>query len=155
MSDDVQPLEPPDQLLRVADEVSERWLRRAIVHALERGGVEPDEHRDELDALVTAECGRLLDALHGLLTADVDDQRSTPLSLYRAAVAGPNRWLASIGAAAPAAEPGATPERAADPYLLGPAAWSDIDPAMHEPGITWGAWKAMTVLRRRREEGLR
>jgi hypothetical protein len=151
---DVQPLEPPDQLLQVAHEVTEPWLRRVVTDAFERGGGEP-EHDSELDELITAECAHLLGALHDLLEADVDDQRSTPLSLYRAAVAGPNRWLASIGVAAPAAEPGATPERTADPYRLGPAAWSDIDPAMHEPGMTWGAWKAMTVLRRRRDDGLR
>jgi hypothetical protein len=42
-----------------------------------------------------------------------------------------------------------------DLYGLGPATWSDIDPAMHDPGIAWGAWKAMTVLQRRRDEGRR
>jgi hypothetical protein len=40
-------------------------------------------------------------------------------------------------------------------FGLGPASWTDVDPELHEPGITWGAWKAMTVLRRRRDEGLR
>ena len=31
----------------------------------------------------------------------------------------------------------------------------DVDPALHEPGIVWGAWKAKTILDRRRAEGHR
>jgi hypothetical protein len=42
-----------------------------------------------------------------------------------------------------------------DVYDLAPATWSDLDPALHDPGITWGAWKAKIVLDRRRAEGKR
>ena len=42
-----------------------------------------------------------------------------------------------------------------DVFGLGPAAWSDVDPELHDAGITWGAWKALTILRRRRDAGLR
>ncbi|HRE00718.1 MAG TPA: hypothetical protein PLV68_05430, partial [Ilumatobacteraceae bacterium] len=38
----------------------------------------------------------------------------------------------------------------ADRYGLSPAAWSDVDESLHEPGLIWGAWKAKTVLARRR-----
>jgi hypothetical protein len=39
--------------------------------------------------------------------------------------------------------------------VLGPATWSDVHPDLQEPGLAWGAWKAMVVLRRRRDEGRR
>ena len=42
-----------------------------------------------------------------------------------------------------------------DVYRLSPATWSDVDPSLHEPGIIWGAYKAKTVLDRRRAEGKR
>ena len=40
-----------------------------------------------------------------------------------------------------------------DVYAIGPLAWSDLGEEVHEAGITWGAWKAATVLVRRRAEG--
>jgi hypothetical protein len=42
-----------------------------------------------------------------------------------------------------------------DVYGLSPATWSDIDESVHDPGLFWGAWKAKTVLDRRRDEGRR
>ena len=42
-----------------------------------------------------------------------------------------------------------------DVYGLAPATWSDVDPALVEPGLVWSAWKAATVLDRRRREGRR
>ncbi len=40
-----------------------------------------------------------------------------------------------------------------DTYGLVPATWADIDPALHEIGITWGAAKAFLFKARRRAEG--
>ena len=37
-----------------------------------------------------------------------------------------------------------------DVYALSPATWSDVDENVQEPGIIWGAWKAKTMLDRRR-----
>ena len=42
-----------------------------------------------------------------------------------------------------------------DVYDLVPATWRDVDPALQEPGIVWSAWRAKTVLDRRRAEGRR
>ena len=35
-----------------------------------------------------------------------------------------------------------------DPYQLGPAAFSDADEALHEPGLVWGAgaWPCISVV---------
>jgi hypothetical protein len=37
-----------------------------------------------------------------------------------------------------------------DVYDLSPATWTDVDPALHEPGLVWGAAKAHVHLARRR-----
>ena len=37
--------------------------------------------------------------------------------------------------------------------LVGPAAFSDVDEDLHEPGLVWGAARAHVHLRRRRESG--
>ena len=42
-----------------------------------------------------------------------------------------------------------------DVYGLAPASFADLDPALREPGLVWGAAKAHVVLARRRAEGLR
>ena len=42
-----------------------------------------------------------------------------------------------------------------DVYDLAPGAWADVDDALTEPGLTWGAAKAYVVLARRRSEGRR
>jgi hypothetical protein len=38
-----------------------------------------------------------------------------------------------------------------DRYDLVPGAFGDLDEAVHEPGIRWGAAKAHVLLRRRRD----
>ena len=40
-----------------------------------------------------------------------------------------------------------------DVYDLSPASFADVDPALHEPGLMWGAAKAHVILHRRRSEG--
>jgi hypothetical protein len=37
-----------------------------------------------------------------------------------------------------------------DAYDLSPASFADVDPALHEPGLAWGAAKAYVHLARRR-----
>jgi hypothetical protein len=39
-----------------------------------------------------------------------------------------------------------------DVYGLSPATWVDIDEALVEPGIEWGAWKAATVMMRKKNQ---
>ena len=42
-----------------------------------------------------------------------------------------------------------------DDYDLSPGAFADVDPALHEPGLVWGAAKAHVIMARRRAEGRR
>jgi len=152
---DVQPPEPPAQLLATAREVTPGWIRRITHQAAAAGGFGVEASGPALEAMVDSESVQLVEALRRLLATDVDLQRTNPLSLFRDAVAGPTAFLRSVGVPPAPSDPFVTERFPDDVYGLGPAAWADIDPRLHEPGLTWGAWKAMTVLRRRRDEGLR
>lgn len=86
--------------------------------------------------------------LRALLTADIDAQRSTPLALVREAVRYPTAVLR--GAGVPPVERDAGAERLFpdDDYDLTPGSLAELDPALAELAITWGAWKAMAHRRR-------
>ena len=152
MQPDDDVTDPAASLLATARRVVADWLRRVTVDAGRQGGVDvSSDHR--LDAVVERAAGELLDRLEELLGTDVDEQRTTPLSLLRQSVRLPTEFLREVGAVPPS-----TPDADRFPddvYRIGPATWSDVDPSLHEPGLTWGAWKAMTVLARRRDDGLR
>jgi hypothetical protein len=152
---DVQLEEPSVALLDAARQVVPGWLRRVTIDAAVRGGVDPDLLADDLDDVVLVASTELLERLGELLATDVDLQRTTPLSLLRSAIAAPTALLRAHGAASTGSPSPGGSWFPGDPYGLGPATWSDVDAALHEPGLMWGAWKAMTVLARRRDEGLR
>lgn len=93
--------------------------------------------------------------LRALLVTDVDQQVTGPLEVCRSAVVHPTRVLDAAGV--PPVERDAFSVRAFphDVYGLVPASFAEIDPAVAEPGIVWGAAKAHVILARRRAEGLR
>jgi hypothetical protein len=154
VADDVQPQEPPAALLVASRRVARPWLHRITVEACLRGGVDHAAVSAELESMVERTSERVLVRLDDLLATDVDEQRTTPLTLFREAVREPTAFLQAHGATPPPIAPAAS-VLADDVYGLCPATWSDIDPSLHEPGLLWGAWKAMTVLTRRRDAGLR
>jgi hypothetical protein len=87
--------------------------------------------------------------VRALLAADIDEQRSTPLAILRSsAVAYPTAVLAQAGV------PGVVRDRAAeelfpdDVYDLVPASFADLDPALADVGLRWGAAKAFEHKRR-------
>ena len=81
--------------------------------------------------------------VRALLEADIDDQRTTPLTLLRGAVRYPTEVLRAAGVP-PVERDRFSEERFPDDdYDLSPASFADVDPSLHEPGIAWGAAKAM------------
>ncbi len=88
--------------------------------------------------------------LRALLATDVDAQRTNPLAILRQAVRYPNEVLAAAGVPAVQRDPQAERLFPDDAYDLGPAAFGDLHPSVHEPGLVWGAAKAHVVLTRRR-----
>jgi hypothetical protein len=87
-------------------------------------------------------------AIRALLAADIDDQRSTPLTLLRQAVRYPAGVLQDAGVAPVARDRFAERAFPDDVYDLTPASLADIDPALTELGIAWGAAKAFEHKRR-------
>jgi hypothetical protein len=89
-------------------------------------------------------------ALGSLLDADVEAQRTNPLSILRQAAHHVTTALAAAGV--PEVERDADARRLFpdDVYDLGPAAFADLGETVHDAGLTWGAAKAHLVLRRHR-----
>jgi hypothetical protein len=87
-------------------------------------------------------------AIRALLAADIDDQRSTPLTLLRQAVRYPTGVLEAAGAAPVARDRFAQRTFPDDIYELTPASLADVDPALTDLGIAWGAAKAFEHKRR-------
>jgi hypothetical protein len=89
-------------------------------------------------------------AIRTLLAADIDEQRSTPLTLLRLAARYPTQVLRDAGV--PPIERDPFKERAFpdDDYDLAPASLADVSPALTDLGITWGAAKAFEHKRRHR-----
>ncbi len=91
--------------------------------------------------------------IESLLTKDIDEQRTTPLSVLRDAVRYPTAVLRSAGAT-PRARAGFDAERFPDDdYDLTPAHLADVSPELGELGLVWGAAKAWTHKARHAPKG--
>ncbi len=86
--------------------------------------------------------------VRALLAADLDDQWTTPLSLLRAAVRFPTDVLRAAGVPPVERDPFQVRLLPDDLYDLCPASFADVDPALAEPGLVWGAAKALAHRRR-------
>jgi hypothetical protein len=149
-------VDPADDLAAALDGVIAPWVERSVVRlvAAYRGEVAPEV---EVAARAAGRQARHEAGaeLRAFLALDVDDQRTNPLAILRDAVRYPTAVLREAGI--PPVQRDEFKEQAFpdDVYDLGPATWKDVDPALQEPGIIWGAWEAKTVLDRRRAEGRR
>lgn len=89
-------------------------------------------------------------ALADLLAADVDEQWTNPMTMVRRAVAHPTAVLRDAGVGAVVRSEEDEAHFPDDPYGLTPRTFADVDPALHDLGILWGAVKARTHLARHR-----
>jgi hypothetical protein len=87
-------------------------------------------------------------AMTALLSADIDEQRTTPLALLRGAVRYPTQVLQEAGVPPVERDPIQVRLLPDDLYDLSPASFADIDPSLAEPGMVWGAAKALAHRRR-------
>ena len=87
-------------------------------------------------------------AVRTLLAADIDEQRTTPLALLRGAVRYPTEVLRDADVAPVERDPVQVRLLPDDLYDLSPASFADVDPALAEPGMVWGAAKALAHRRR-------
>jgi hypothetical protein len=127
------------------------WVRRCVTRLVTAwaGPVPPEV---AAAAVAAGEQARqeLMPRVRALLAADIDDQTTTPLALLRQAVRYPTEVLQAAGVPAVARDSWAERAFPADIYDLSPATLADIDPALADPGLMWGAAKAFEHKRRHR-----
>jgi hypothetical protein len=150
---EVHPDDPPTELAAALAATVPGWLERCVIVTAARveGTVGPDLRADAVD-MAAAVGPVVVERLRVLLAADVDEQTANPLQVLRAAVAAPTDVLRRHEVATVDRDEFARRSFPDDVYGLAPATWSDVDASLVEPGVRWGAWKAATVLHRRREE---
>ncbi|MEM8708015.1 MAG: hypothetical protein AAGE98_16240 [Actinomycetota bacterium] len=127
------------------------WVERSLVVAAAAGGVAVVS--DVVPGVVERTRAAAMPELRRVLDADVDAGAGSPLAALRGAVGPMTEALDTWGAARPPRDEFLERQFPGDPYQLGPAAFSDIHPDLHEPGLVWGAARAHVHLRRRREHG--
>lgn len=141
-----------DRLLRNVTAVVVPWATRLVDERLASDGLIDGVSREARRSSV-AEAERLaVDGLTELLTLDAEQQRTNPLTVLRSATVPLSRFLASVGATPIARDEFDRRSFPDDVFGLAPATWADIDPSLVEPGLEWGAWKAATIISRRRTE---
>lgn len=137
-------------LVSAVEEVVGDWIRWSIADRAPElaTSAQADDAVAEGAAALSAE-------LRSLLAQDIADQTEGPLQVLR-------RGVRFATAVLSAAQTPPTPrddfaQRAFpdDVYNLAPASFASVHPALHEPGLIWGAAKAHVHLRRRREAGQR
>lgn len=141
-----------DALLDGLDRAIGPWIERSIaerVAALADREVARTALDDAPDA-GRATHDELMPRLRAMLLADVEAQGSGPLSMLRAAVGPATDVLRAAGVPVARRDEFARRAFPDDVYDLGPAAFADVDPDLHDLGIEWGAAKAFLVLARRR-----
>jgi hypothetical protein len=132
------------------------WVRRCVIARLTAAGGITTPEAEELIAEAQSEALlTTMPELRAFLELDVDQQRTNPLAVLRRAVRFPTGVLAQLGVPPIRRSEFDRETFPDDVYGLSPATWSDIDESVHDPGLFWGAWKAKTVLDRRRDEGRR
>jgi len=143
------PLEQyPAALFDVIAATYEAWLTRCIV---ERANDSID--RQQIDDVVQASSHDVLNELDAFFRTDVDEQKTNPLHILRQSTQLANDLLLKAGIQPPQRDEFESSAMPHDVFRIGPLTWRDLSEDTQEAGITWGAWKAATVLSRRRAEG--
>ena len=125
------------------------WVERSVerVMAAWKGDVD-DDVRAAAAAAGRQAAAEVGPQVRALLDADIDEQPTTPLALVRGAVRFPTAVLRNAGV--PHVRRDDQQERLfrEDIYDLSPATFADVDPALAEVGLRWGAAKAYEHLQR-------
>lgn len=142
----------------LADAVEEAvpgWIERLVLVRVAqwRDGDVPEGVRADAAAAGAAAVDDVMPRLRGLLETDVDAQRTSPLAVLRSATRHAHRVLVGLRMPPVVRDDFAQRSFPDDDYDLVPATWSDVDPSLHEIGITWGAAKAYVHKARRRDDG--
>lgn len=127
-----------------------RTMRTVIVD--QRGAVSAHDQQ-VIDAVVESVVRTVHLRMSQLLARDVDAQAMNPLAVLRGSTSAATEALREMGLHEVQRDEHEKSSMPDDVYAIGPLTWRDLGDDVHEAGITWGAWKAATILSRRREEG--
>lgn len=126
------------------------WVERSVEHLIVAyTGTAPTAEVRQAAAQAGAAARVEVGAhVRALVLADVDEQRTTPLTLLRQAVRYPAAVLRDAGVPPVQRDRFAEEAFPDDGYDLSPATFADIDPALKDLGLAWGAAKAWEHRRR-------
>jgi hypothetical protein len=128
-----------------------KWVERSVDRVLRAWGTPFDDRvRAEAARAGQQAAAEVGPQVRALLDIDIDEQRTTPLSLVRAAVRYPTAVLRAAGVPPVVRDEHQERLFPEDVYDLGPANFADVDPALTEVGLAWGASKAYQHLQRRK-----
>lgn len=153
MGDADEALEEHGRALAVAiSEALPGWVERCVRRRLADAGrtADPDVMEAAADAGRRA-ADEVGDVVRRLLERDVDEQRTTPLTLLRGAVRYPTAVLDRAGVPPVDRDEVQAALFPEDRYDLSPATFADVDPSLAEPGLVWGAAKAFAHLQRHKK----
>ena len=140
------------RLLETSEQVVAKWVERLIRQHCDEQKISDPRVGDLRISVIAQVSTEVHDNLVELLSRDVFEQRTNPLAIFRQATRPITELLKNLGS--PSVTRDEFDERSFpdDVYGLSPATWVDIDEAMVEPGIEWGAWKAATVMMRKKNQ---
>ncbi|MDQ2728626.1 MAG: hypothetical protein M3Y91_12370 [Actinomycetota bacterium] len=146
--------DPARALADGIDGVVAPWVVRCVTSIMTawRGECPPDVAAAAAQAGAEARAD-VTPRIRALLDADIDEQRSTPLAIVRAAVRYPTAVLAGAGCPEVERDDFAVRAFPADVYDLSPASLAEVADGLAELGIVWGATKAFEHKRRHRAPG--
>jgi hypothetical protein len=165
-ADPVHPLDDPgdaaalaehaEALAAAVDAAVPGWIDRCIRRVLAEQVIPLDDTLAARIEAASADAGAEGSRrVRALLETDIDEQAGNPLAVLRSLVRYATGVLQAAGARPADRDEFARRAFPDDLYDLSPATFADVDPALHEPGLVWGAAKAHVHLARRRREGKR
>lgn len=148
-------LEPyPHDLYQAVISAVPQWI---ITQVSEIASLSIDETTQEFQSAladVAAQIHQVISKdLFSLLSTDVDAQQSNPLHILRASTSSATQLLQTFGATPARRDEYEERAMPSDLFSIGPLTWRDLGEEVHDAGISWGAWKAATILTRRRADG--
>ncbi len=132
------------QLGDAFEKIARAWLER-LIEQTARGLTH------DVGPALDREAAATVADLRALLAKDIAHQPIGPLEVLRRAVRVPTAILLAAEVPIPQRDEFVVRNFPDDIYNLTPASFADVDPALLEPGLVWGAAKAHVHLRRRRE----
>ena len=148
-------LEPyPDDLYQAVIRAVPPWITKQVA---EIASLSINETSQEFTSALADVAEHTLQVvskdLFMLLATDVDAQQSNPLHVLRASITSATQLLQTFGATPAQRDEYEIRAMPDDLFSIGPLTWRDLGEEVHDAGISWGAWKAATILTRRRADG--